>query len=432
MATSRTIGLLAACAASAVVLAACDKASPSAPASSHQAPAPAVAAADIPPLVPVATAAPQGVTPAWLESPLEPLASPPKLVQGKFNSARACGACHQAIFDRWSKSMHANSFVDPVFRSALYKAHYESQGAAAAICLRCHSPTVTVSKDFYGTGDVSREGVTCDFCHTVGALTESASGVQYTLDWTQKHGPYQKTSSPAHAVGYRPFFETSEFCGGCHDMSTADGTVVFSTYSEWKASKYAKEGRQCHDCHMPRLSGPTVKEGKDTTGHDVFNDHRLFGGHEPTQVKRAVTIKVESLTRDAERVQAVISVENSGAGHFVPTGIPSRKLVLTVTATQRGRSIFRREVVYQRVMQDDHDRTLTEDWEIKLLSKRVLRDNRIAPLENRRETFVFDASALDDVELSAQLAYVYDPGNSANYHMDVTIAETGQILGRGL
>ena len=360
-------------------------------------------------------------------------APPAKLNTGKFNSAQTCGSCHQAIFAKWSHSMHSNSYLDPVFQEALFKAHYLSQGKAAQQCLRCHSPTVSETKDFFGTTEITREGVTCDYCHSIGALATDASGAtKYQLDWTGKHGPYPKTESPAHAVAHRPFFEKSEICAGCHDMFTPEGTMVFSTYSEWKASRYAEEGKQCHDCHMPRLAGQTVREGLSVKGHDIINDHQLLGGHEPTQVKRAVTVHIESLGREAERVRAVVVVENSGAGHYVPTGIPSRKLVLTLSATQRGRVIFQRDLVYQRVMQGDGDRTLTEDWEIKLLSKRVLRDNRLAPLEVRRETFVFNAPPDDDVDVSVRLDYVHGNGAAVTQGVEIRVAEVEQILQRGL
>ncbi|HTO96201.1 MAG TPA: multiheme c-type cytochrome, partial [Myxococcales bacterium] len=115
-----------------------------------------------------------------------PGVSPPPatLGKGKFNSAQACGSCHQAIFAKWSHSMHSNSYLDPVFRDALYKAHYLSQGKAAPTCLRCHSPTVSETKDYYGTAEITREGVTCDYCHSIGALSTDTSGAtKYQIDW---------------------------------------------------------------------------------------------------------------------------------------------------------------------------------------------------------------------------------------------------------
>lgn len=357
-----------------------------------------------------------------------------KLLRGKFNSARACGACHDSIFRRWSRSMHANSFIDPVFKSALLRAHYESEGKAAPQCLRCHSPTTTVTGDFYGTAALTKEGVTCDFCHSIGELAmDAGTDVRYVLDWRQKHGPLTHAKSPEHETAHRPFFEKSEICAGCHDYSLPDGTLVFATYSEWKASKYAQEGKQCLDCHMPRLRGATVlKTAANGQGHDVINDHALVGGHEPSQVRRAVTTSIETFTRDANRVRVVVAIENSGAGHFVPTGIPSRKLVLSVSASQRQRTVFQRQVVYQRVMQAEDNRTLTEDWEIKLKSRRVLRDNRIAPGEVRREVFVFNAPQTDDVALSVELSYVYDPGATHMPRLDISLADFDKVLPRGL
>jgi len=368
------------------------------------------------------------------EQRLQPLErSAVKLVKGQFNSSRACGACHEAIFDKWASSMHAMSYTDPTFLNAFYRAYYESQGTAGSLCLRCHAPTAQVTKDIYGTRDVTREGVTCDYCHSVKDMTASKTGeMGYNIDWSAKHGPYQQTNSPEHAVAFSQTFESSDFCAGCHDYVLPDGTVVFATYSEWKASRYAEEGVQCHNCHMPRIPGRTVRAEVNGNSHDVYNDHRLMGGHEPNQVQRAVTLRLESLTRNATRMHAVVSLENSGAGHFVPTGIPSRKLVLSVIATQRGRTIFQRDIVYQRVMQGEDSMPLKEDWAIKLRSKRVLRDNRIAPHEVRRETFVFNASQAEDVNLTAKLAYVYDPGNAANFHIELVVADLNRVLPRGL
>ena len=369
--------------------------------------------------------------PAMAKRP-EPLARDAvKLVKGQFNSARACGACHEAIFDKWAGSMHATSYTDPTFLSAFYKAYYESQGTAGPTCLRCHAPTTQVTKDVYGTQEITQEGVTCDFCHSLSGAPNKTDG-RHDIDWSAKHGPYKQTNSPEHAVAFSATFESSEICAGCHDYVLPDGTVVFATYSEWKATRYAQEGVQCHKCHMPRLPGRTVRADVDGKSHDVYNDHQLLGGHESSQVQRAVTLRVESVTRDATRVHAVVSLENSGAGHYVPTGIPSRKLVLNVTATQRSRTVFQRSIVYQRVMQGADGKPLTEDWAIKLHSKQVLRDNRLAPNEVRRETFVFDASQAEDVQISAKLAYVYDPGNAANFHIELVMAGADRVLERGL
>lgn len=350
----------------------------------------------------------------------------------KFNSSRICGACHTNIFAGWSRGMHAQAFVDPIFQDAFAKAYYASGGEAAKLCLRCHSPTVSRTKDYLGKLELTREGVTCDYCHSIDRVEEKAGKTTYTIDLARKHGPFKQASSPAHDIQYREHFERSEICAGCHDYTSPEGVVVFSTYSEWKASSYAKEGKQCQHCHMPRLAGGTVTSTNGKSGRQVYNDHTLAGGHSPAQVKRAVVARIDNVSRDADRVRVQISIENSGAGHMVPTGLPSRKLVLTLKATQRGRSVFQQKRTYQRIMQGDGLEPLVEDWRIKLYSKRVLRDTRIRPGEVRQETFVFTASRSEDVVLNASLTYEYEPKIATKHLIEIPIVELEHVIQRGL
>lgn len=344
----------------------------------------------------------------------------------RFNSARVCGACHQEIFEHWSRSMHALAYEDPIFKSAFLRAYYETGGEAAALCLRCHSPTVTETKDFLGKQDITREGITCDYCHSISGITQDKDGVTHvTIDHSTRSSPFELHGEPpsAHAMRYRGYFARSEMCASCHDYTAANGTMVFATYSEWRASHYAREGVQCQQCHMPRL--------RDAEPGRVFNDHNLVGGHSSAQLMRAATVAIQEIVRDGDRVRVVVTVENSGAGHYLPTGLPSRMLVVEATATQRNRTIFRQEVVYQRVMQGEDQRPLVEDWKINLLSKYVLRDNRLSPGETRRETFVFDATSDDDVIVRVQVVYRYRPTIDNERLMEVPITEFEKVLVRG-
>ena len=64
----------------------------------------------------------------------------------------------------------------------------------------------------------------------------------------------------AHALPkYSPV--TSEFCAGCHEYTNDRGIPIFSTYSEWKTSPQAAEGKTCLKCHMPQAAGQTVRPG---------------------------------------------------------------------------------------------------------------------------------------------------------------------------
>ena len=52
-----------------------------------------------------------------------------------------------------------------------------------------------------------------------------------------------------------PAFLSAAFCRGCHqfaeDAPTLNGKPLENTYREWEASRFAREGVQCQDCHMP-------------------------------------------------------------------------------------------------------------------------------------------------------------------------------------
>lgn len=379
-------------------------------------------------------------SPAQFQSPnlsvargtLRPLAASEAVVAtDRFNSARVCGACHGEIFEKWSNSMHALAYDDPIFQASFLKAYYDSAGEAAALCLRCHSPTIVETRDFLGKLDLTREGVTCDYCHSMSSITQDAAGqARVTIDHSARHSPFeQRGEAPEeHAVQWRPYFERSEVCAPCHDYTAPNGTVVFATYSEWKTSESASSGEQCQDCHMPRLRG----DGQGVAGREVFNDHNLQGGHSPAQVMRAVTAAIEELVRDGDRIRVVVAIENSGAGHSVPTGLPSKMLAVSVSATQTRRTIFRREVIYQRVMQGEDHRALDEAWQIKLHSRHVLRDNRLRPGEARREIFVFDAAPNDDVIVRLEVVYRFRPKLDTQQLMEIPIMEFEKILARGL
>ncbi|MFQ5432591.1 MAG: multiheme c-type cytochrome [Nitrospinota bacterium] len=84
-----------------------------------------------------------------------------------YTSSRICGYCHVDIYKSWKKSIHSRSYTDQAFQDAYRKAYAESKGLLKGYCLRCHAPTTYTTKDVEGSLPITREGVTCDFCHTI-------------------------------------------------------------------------------------------------------------------------------------------------------------------------------------------------------------------------------------------------------------------------
>ncbi len=168
-----------------------------------------------------------------------------------FSPSSYCGGCHQDIYKKWKNSLHAKaSLNDPIFDAAYLEALKFSGGQAKTLCLRCHAPTVLVTKDYDGKLPITYEGIPCDFCHTVKAVFPGKENPFVFGDGETKFGPYKGTESPAHETMYSPLHEKGEFCGACHQLNK-NGVEIMSTYSEWKNSPYYKKGVHCQGCHMP-------------------------------------------------------------------------------------------------------------------------------------------------------------------------------------
>jgi len=118
------------------------------------------------------------------------------------------------------------------------------------------------------------------------------------------------TGSPSTA-------ETATPCADCHHREGNDQV------GEWLGSPYsqAEGGLGCIDCHGPRCSGMRRSGG--------VQDHRTGI---PARLARPAADLMLSAICSADRVEAEIAVSNMAAGHDLPTGPPTRRLLLEVMA----------------------------------------------------------------------------------------------------
>ena len=85
-----------------------------------------------------------------------------------------------------------------------------------------------------------------------------------------------------------------------------------------------------------------------------------------------------------------VRVTNVGSGHKMPTGIPSRKVLLTGRLKDARGAVLREVTVrYQKVLADAQHKPLETDADIFLKPSTVLLDNRLGPQESRIEELVF-------------------------------------------
>ncbi len=336
-----------------------------------------------------------------------PRGSPPTVKAKGYTSSAVCGQCHEDIYKTWKNSLHAMSLSDPIFDAAYWQAIKLSKGGARPLCLSCHAPTTRMTKDYDQRLPITEEGITCDFCHTVAGVNPSAAGESFTLrPGPVKWGPIQNAQSPAHGTEYSPTHTTSEFCGGCHEYQARSGPLLMGTFSEWRAGPYARQGIQCQSCHMPVGDGHVVRPEVKAADHPL-NLHDIQGGHSPEQVRKAARLEVRDVTKTETGYRVVVTVENVGSGHMIPTGIPTRQLELVVQL-RRGQTVLaEQEVAFRKVVVDAEGNELKTDAEVLLRGVAIRSDNRIFPKEVREVSLVFPYDGPSDFSVEAKLYYRY-------------------------
>lgn len=361
----------------------------------------------------------------WISSALIVVALsmilPSNALGDEFKISLTCAECHQDRYYEWSRSMHALAISDPIFRSAYTRAIIDKP-EYREYCLTCHSPTTIKTKDFSFAKSISLEGVTCNFCHSVTEVTKN----NYSFSVSNPmQGPYRDSKTDVHGSAYSELLTKSEFCAGCHDFSL-NGLPISETYSEWKEGPYAAEGIECQDCHMKAMQGQAAKNEKQ---RDNVYSHFWYGGHSGQFLEKAFKIK-SNIQHDGKKAKVTISITNSNVGHNIPSGLPSRKVILNFRATNDiGREIFSEKRAYEKILLDQYGNEVNDFWKASSIGK----DNRIKPKETRIEVFDFDMQeGYDKLNIHATLNYQLEADiiTSSKETMDIEIAriEETQLL----
>jgi RNase P subunit RPR2 len=350
-----------------------------------------------------------GVTTAFAQSAdyTAPPSRLPQINPNGWTSSAICGECHQAIHAVWQHSLHAKSWSNGVFQAA-YRRSIDAYGEEGArVCLSCHAPTVRQGQDFAVKDPVTAEGVTCDFCHSIAAIDlDAADPFRVNLEKT-KYGPLRHAQSPAHQIVDTSFHKNSEFCGPCHEYRNAQGVTVLGTYSEWKESTYARQGKQCQDCHMPLVPGRVVALNiKEKTPTSV-NLHDISGSHDMERVRKAITLEISGYEWHGDRVWLFVKVSNVGSGHCFPTGMPMHRAVLDVSIHDGLKLVDRREIPFEIVMLDKEGRPLHREYEVLVKAVSVRSDTRLRPGESRSLDLSFRDITAPRLTVTAALSYEY-------------------------
>lgn len=300
----------------------------------------------------------------------------------------------------WLGTMMANSARDPFWRAKVQDEVRLNPSAAAVIedkCLRCHAPAQQYAHRAAGTSmklrdldELGVDGATCSVCHQITAAGlggKSSFTGGFIIDTEQRiYGPHANpfVMPMIHHVGYTAFESRhileSSLCGTCHTVITpaldADGRtagefVEQAPFLEWLAGGYPAQGRTCQSCHLPVLKAgsgepaaayiahrPPGGPFPPTSPRTPFGQHYFVGGnvHGPLVLSGALREHTRELEQTSIRarenlrsaialdaragrraglVELAVSVRNL-TGHKLPTGFPSRRIWLHVTALDSG------------------------------------------------------------------------------------------------
>jgi hypothetical protein len=361
----------------------------------------------------------------WLAGGAALLADvPDDLVADALNPSVTCGECHQEIYQMWRRSMHSASFTDPIFQTSYLRAYQETGGQAGPICLRCHAPAAVLNEDPLIQQPLSREGITCDYCHSIVSVDLERRDEPFTVKTDGvKRGPLADADSPIHKVASSPLHESSEFCAGCHEYTNERGVSLMSTFSEWKSSPQAAQGITCQKCHMPMGPGDVVRSGFGSD-REMINLHNISGGHSRDQVRKAASVRILGVRREpGSSVLVEVQVANTGSGHSIPTGMPTRKLILDVVLYAGDRQVRRFQLHYQKSVVDASGEILANDHSVLLDADSILEDTRLRAGERRLERFYATVSNKQEVlKAEASLTYFYRPELMLRQDMSIDVA----------
>lgn len=287
--------------------------------------------------------------------------------------ASECGECHVDIYQEWMGSMHAHAWTDPYFQvDAIFD-------GSPQICLNCHIPLQDQQENLVlGFKDKARfkpitkpnpnfnrelqqEGVTCAVCHV-------RDGVIV--------GPNGSTDAPHSTRQDKTLAEGIGVCRKCHVVSGDLWDTFFrippcGTVAEIREGDNQKVN--CTGCHMPVTERPPATGSKPRRGRM----HLWRGGHDRGMVRNALEIESHLDRKSDDGGRATLTLKNTGADHYLPTGTPDRHLTVDFILKAKDGEILKakthklkRTVMWRPFIVDLWDtrlpknepRTYTFDW----------------------------------------------------------------------
>ncbi len=264
-----------------------------------------------------------------------------------------CRECHPQHVEEWEISNHAYAAVDPVFVAMVKVGQRQTEGKLDQFCVQCHTPpgmlnnftTVEKTEEGYKQNldldPVSKQGVSCDTCHSITLVMEPQNArVVYSPDGNKRSTIKDPVETEAHESSYSPLHEKSEVCAACHNVVNPAGAKLEETFTEWEKSSFNKPegGKTCQDCHMPEYEG-YASEGEEKVPKRTLHRHFFVGVDVSLLPKDEFPgyEKMRELTRKLLQESAELDVSYDGdskritfaiknlSGHALPSGATAER-----------------------------------------------------------------------------------------------------------
>ncbi len=326
-----------------------------------------------------------------------------------FTSSEKCERCHTQTYKHWQQSRHALSSET---NSPLYKAMLQDQAQLSRDkCQKCHEPIYTLNLPGNLTQKLSREGISCDFCHATELLTKGNQANFKLVAGNIKFGPFKDAVAIEHRSQYSEYLNDPKFCLACHtNQDSPHGIAFIDLKEEWRNSSYYKQNITCQDCHLPSVSGKTAALGKI---RDNIYSHQFFGGFNDEILTNCATMKVDT-SRENNYLLVSVRIKNSSVGHGLPSSSPLRMIILTVEGIDElNNTIWKNynsnpikddpQAVFMKLLEDRNGKAPVLPWEA--VGERF--DSRLMPNEERTMKYKIPADHVKSVK--ASLAYYIAP-----------------------
>jgi len=379
----------------------------------------------------------------------------------QFISPDTCGGCHSEIFSQWENSMHNLSQKDPIYLSLseflLKGLTDKDELLEAQSCVKCHVPVgfvtgypLKTSDDREKIDELSIQGIQCDYCHSVtgakkmfnnGLILSPGNGEE---DPGIKRGPYKDSESDFHETAYSEFHTSSKICGTCHNVKhVVFNTPLESTYDEWEKGPYYSSNPEknvtCQDCHMYQRPGipatgstprPPNKGYASDDGpiRDHVFTHYFVGGNKQVpglfgdkgklkmaeeRLRNAAHLSINDHLASKQSLK--IKITNSGAGHYLPTGLTDiRQMWLEINIENENQKIIyssgqldsngylpQDAIIFNTVYGDGKGNPVVNISK----AREILKDKRIPPLESVYETITLPQGKWKHLTVKVKLLY---------------------------